>query len=92
MMNYKELKKQMAESLASLYIFYGDEVFLESYMTERLIKQAVDSDFAEFNHLVLTGETLTPDAVSRLRMPHFFPQKAAIKNPIRDFFQTFPTM
>ena len=63
-MNYKELKKQMAESLASLYIFYGEEVFLETYMTERLIKQAVDSDFAEFNHLVLTGETLTPDRVS----------------------------
>ncbi len=63
-MNYKELKKQMAESLSSLYIFYGEEVFLESYMTERLIKQAVDSDFAEFNHLILTGETLTVDAVS----------------------------
>jgi len=64
MMNYKELKKQMAESLASLYIFYGEEVFLENYMTERLVGQAVDSDFAEFNHLILTGETLSPDAVS----------------------------
>lgn len=64
MMNYKELKKQMTDALSSLYIFYGEEVYLESYMTERLINQAVDSDFAEFNHLILTGETISPDAVS----------------------------
>ena len=63
-MNYKELKKQISEGLSSLYYFYGDEAYLKNYMTERLIKVAVDSDFAEFNHLTLTAETLTVDAVS----------------------------
>ncbi len=63
-MNYKELKKQIKEGLASLYYFYGEEVFLESYMTDRLVADAVDEDFSEFNHLILTGETITPDAIS----------------------------
>ena len=63
-MNYKELKKQISEGLATLYIFYGEETYLKNHMTELLIKQAVDSDFAEFNHLSLNGETLSVDAVS----------------------------
>ncbi len=63
-MNYKELKKQISEGLSSLYYFYGDEAYLKNYMTERLIKAAVDPDFAEFNHLTLTSETITPDAIS----------------------------
>ncbi len=105
MMNYKELKKQMAESLASLYIFYGEEVFLENYMTDRLIKQAVDPDFAEFNHLILTGETLTPDAISdffeaypvmserkllQIKDASLFSAKGGDKEPYQNLFSGIP--
>ncbi len=63
-MTYKELKNQLKTGLAPLYLFYGEEVFLRDYMTERLIRQAVPEDARDFNCLILTSDTISPDAVS----------------------------
>lgn len=63
-MTYKELKNQLKTGLAPLYLFYGEEVFLRDYMTDRLIRQAVPEDARDFNFLILTSDTLSPEAVS----------------------------
>ncbi len=63
-MNFAELKKSLKEGLSSLYYFYGEEVYLLSYMKDKLTQMAVASDFAEFNHLTLTGGEVTPDKIA----------------------------
>lgn len=62
-MNYKELRKQLKEGVASLYLFYGEEVFLRDYMAEQIRKKVVDPEYADFNELILDAETLSPSAV-----------------------------
>lgn len=62
-MNFAELKKNLKEGLSSLYYFCGEEVFLLSYMKDKLTDMAVDPDFAEFNHLILSGSEITKEKI-----------------------------
>ena len=63
-MNYKEIKSSIKDHTASLYVFYGEEVFLRDYVTSMLIKKVVEPDFADFNYLVLTNETANIETVA----------------------------
>ncbi len=62
-MNFAELKKNLKEGLSSLYYFYGEEVYLLNYMKDKLTQMAVDLDFAEFNHLILSGNDLSKEKI-----------------------------
>lgn len=62
-MNYKELRQKIKEGIGTLYVFYGEEVYLRSYMIKFLTEKEVDADFADFNSLTLEAENLSPEAV-----------------------------
>lgn len=62
-MNYKALKQKIKEGIDQLYVFFGEETYLKNYTADFLTEKIVDPDFADFNHLILTSESLTKDAV-----------------------------
>lgn len=63
-MNYKELKRKIKEGISPLYIFFGEEVILRSYMAKKLIDEAVEPEFSDFNLLVMTDESLSLSAAA----------------------------
>lgn len=62
-MNYKALRQKIKEGIDSLYVFYGEEIYLRSYMINFLREKIVDEAFADFNLLTLDSQTVTKDNV-----------------------------
>lgn len=63
-MNYKELKLKINEKISPLYIFFGEEAYLKSYMSKKLIDKAVEPEFSDFNLLTMTEESLSLSAAA----------------------------
>lgn len=63
-MNYKELRLKIKQGIDRLYVFFGEEVYLRSYMVSMLSEKIVEPDFADFNSLTVNSETLSPDSVA----------------------------
>ena len=64
---YQQFKNDLAEgSVGSLYIFYGEEVYLREYYLGELRKQMVPAGFEEFNYHRLEGKGLTVQALTEV--------------------------
>lgn len=63
-MNYIQLRQKIKERIDGLYVFFGEEVYLRTYMVSFLSEKIIAPDFADFNSLSLSGETISADSVS----------------------------
>lgn len=63
-MNYNQLRQKIKQGIDSLYVFFGEEVYLRTYMVSFLSEKTVEPDFADFNSLTVNSETLSSDTVS----------------------------
>lgn len=60
-MNETQLKNQLKESLASVYVLYGEEGYLVEQYMRLIAKQAVGDPDDAFNLHRFDGQTLTPE-------------------------------
>ena len=63
-MNYNELRLKIKQGIDPLYVFFGEEVYLRTYMVSFLSEKIVEPDFADFNSLTLDSETLSAATVA----------------------------
>ncbi len=58
--SFLTLKKQLkSKELKSLYLFYGDEVFIRDMYLSEMLKLIPDDGFSDFNKIIIDGKDLT---------------------------------
>ncbi len=61
---YVQLKSDLKENtVASAYVFYGEETYLREYYLDQLRKKLIPAGFEEFNYHKLQGKGLTVQAL-----------------------------